>query len=171
MANRLSLFILLCLAASSLYAQSQANTGSIEGIVSDPAGRAVPGAGVTLQNTGTNFKGELITGENGRFRGLLLPLGSYKISAKAPNFATLGAEGRTAACVHRAPGRRAGSQGGGRRGSRRVRTKVQPLHQYADEIGDERYSRHRERIAEVDRAHHPPIRRHAHQRLFAGAVQ
>src|SRR5438445_9825336 len=93
MASRLSIFILLCLAVSSLYAQSQATTGSIEGIVSDPAGSAIPGAKVTLQNTGTNFKRELVTDENGRFRGLLLPLGSYKVSATAANFANLVRDG------------------------------------------------------------------------------
>ncbi|HLQ44494.1 MAG TPA: TonB-dependent receptor, partial [Planctomycetaceae bacterium] len=56
--------------------------------MSDPAGREVPGAGVNLLNTGTNFTRDLMTDENGRFRGLLLPLGSYKVTVKAPNFAT-----------------------------------------------------------------------------------
>src|SRR5258706_11470090 len=93
MTTRLSLLISLCLAASSLYAQSQANTGSIEGSVSDASGRGVPGASVTLLNTGTNFKRELTTDENGRFRGLLMPLGSYKVTAKAPNLSTLVREG------------------------------------------------------------------------------
>jgi len=61
--------------------------------VSDASGRGVPGASVTLLNTGTNFKRELTTDENGRFRGLLMPLGSYKVTAKAPNLSTLVREG------------------------------------------------------------------------------
>src|SRR5258706_11426130 len=93
MASRLSVFVVFCLAASLIHAQSQANTGSIEGTVSDPAGRGVPGAAVTLLNTGTNFTRELTTDQDGRFRGLLLPLGSYKVTAKAPSFATLVRDG------------------------------------------------------------------------------
>ena len=59
------------LVAGVMYAQSQANTGSIEGTVSDPSGRMIAGASVTIQNTGTNFKRELTTDQEGRFRGLL----------------------------------------------------------------------------------------------------
>src|SRR4029077_11481564 len=40
-------------------------------------------------NTGTNFSRELTTDEGGRFRGVLLPLGSYRVTAKAASFATL----------------------------------------------------------------------------------
>jgi hypothetical protein len=46
--TRLFLLILLCLPTGLLYAQSQANTGSIEGTVSDPSGRGGPAATVTL---------------------------------------------------------------------------------------------------------------------------
>ncbi len=88
MTSRFLMFIPLCLTASFIHAQSQANTGSIEGTVSDPAGRAIPGASVTLLNTGTNFSRELTTDEGGRFRGILLPLGTYKVTAKAASFAT-----------------------------------------------------------------------------------
>jgi len=97
MIKRLLLVLPFFLAASLLYAQSQATTGTLEGTVSDPAGRAVPGANVTLVNTGTNFTRQLTTDESGRFRGLLMPLGSYTVTAKAPNFATLVREGITLA--------------------------------------------------------------------------
>ena len=97
MIKRLLLVLPFFLAASLLYAQSQATTGTLEGTVSDPAGRAVPGANVTLVNTGTNFTRRLTTDESGRFRGLLMPLGSYTVTAKAPNFATLVREGITLA--------------------------------------------------------------------------
>jgi hypothetical protein len=55
MTTRVFLFIPFCFTASLLYAQSQATTGSIEGSVSDASGRQIPGANVTLLNTGTNF--------------------------------------------------------------------------------------------------------------------
>ena len=66
--------------ASSAAAQSQATTGVIEGTVSDETGGRLPGATVTLVNRGTNFTRELTTDADGRFRGLLLPLGDYVIT-------------------------------------------------------------------------------------------
>ena len=97
---RSSFALLICLVVtasillpSTLFAQSQANTGTIEGIVTDPSGRAVPKAQVTIMNLGTNFTRDLTTDDEGRFRGLLLPLGPYKVTVKAPNFGTLVREG------------------------------------------------------------------------------
>src|SRR5258708_6893518 len=78
---------------ASMFGQSQANTGAIEGVVTDPSGSAVPNAEVTLTNLGTNFTRVLQTDQEGRFRGLLLPLGPYKVTVKAPNFGTLAREG------------------------------------------------------------------------------
>src|SRR5215471_3477867 len=75
------------------FAQSQANTGSIEGTVTDPSGKAVAKAQVTITNLGTNFTRELTTDEEGRFRGLLLPLGPYRVTTKAPSFGTNVREG------------------------------------------------------------------------------
>ena len=76
-----------------LFAQSQANTGTIEGIVNDPSGSAVSSAQVTVTNLGTNFTRALLTDADGRFRGLLLPLGPYKVTVKAANFGTVVREG------------------------------------------------------------------------------
>jgi hypothetical protein len=78
-------------------AQSQATTGVIEGSVSDQTGGRIPGASVTLTNTGTNFTRELVTDADGRFRGLLLPLGVYKLTVSLPGFATYVQEGITLA--------------------------------------------------------------------------
>ena len=46
-------------ASRTAFAQSQANTGTIEGIVTDPSGRAVAKAQVTITNLGTNFTRDL----------------------------------------------------------------------------------------------------------------
>ncbi len=83
----------LAFASALSFAQSQANTGGIEGTVSDPSGKAVPKAQITLINLGTNFTRELITDDEGRFRGLLLPLGPYRVTTKAPSFGTSVREG------------------------------------------------------------------------------
>src|ERR1700742_4559061 len=78
----------LALASLPAFGQSQANTGIIEGTVSDPSGKAVAGAQITITNLGTNFTRALSSDEEGRFRGLLLPLGPYRVTTKAPNFGT-----------------------------------------------------------------------------------
>ena len=67
------LLVLLCVPA--LYAQSQATTGVIAGLVLDESGATLPGVSVSLKNTATNFEKVAVTDANGRFRGLLLPLG------------------------------------------------------------------------------------------------
>src|SRR4051812_1422575 len=87
------LALTVALASVPAFAQSQATTGVIEGTVSDPQGGRLPGAAVTLVNTGTNFTRQLATDENGRFQGLLLPLGTYKLSAEMSGFATYTQEG------------------------------------------------------------------------------
>jgi len=88
------LIALLALAIGpSAYAQSQATTGVIEGTVADESGAILPGASVTLKNTGTNFERVVTTDADGRFRGLLLPLGPYRVSVAMPGFSTLVREG------------------------------------------------------------------------------
>jgi hypothetical protein len=74
-------------------AQSQATTGVIEGTVVDESAAAVPGATVTVRNTATNFERALTTDADGRFRGLLLPLGPYRVTVAMSGFATLVREG------------------------------------------------------------------------------
>jgi hypothetical protein len=74
-------------------AQSQATTGVIEGTVTDSSGGRLPGALVKLVNTGTNFTRDLVTDADGRFRGLLLPLGTYRLTVSLPSFATYVQEG------------------------------------------------------------------------------
>ena len=83
------LIVMTCLCVSAVWAQSQANTGSIEGVVSDPSGRLVAGAPVTVVNTDTNFTRKLTTDGEGRFRAVQIPLGGYKVTVTAPSFGTL----------------------------------------------------------------------------------
>jgi hypothetical protein len=87
--------VLGVLSVSRLAAQSQATTGVIEGAVVDPSGGALPGATVVLRNTATGYEETLTTDRQGRFRGLLLPLGPYRVTVSLPGFATLIREGLT----------------------------------------------------------------------------
>ncbi|MEE8138739.1 MAG: TonB-dependent receptor, partial [Thermoanaerobaculia bacterium] len=83
--------VLICV--PGLYAQSQATTGVIAGLVLDESGAAVPGVTVSLRNTATNFEKVVVSDAGGRFRGLLLPLGPYTVTASLEGFATLVREG------------------------------------------------------------------------------
>jgi hypothetical protein len=78
---------------AAAFAQSQATTGVIEGTVSDESGASVPGASVALRNTATNFERVVQTDTDGRFRGLLLPLGPYKVTVTLTGFGTHVREG------------------------------------------------------------------------------
>jgi hypothetical protein len=80
-------------AASSAFAQSQATTGVIEGTVSDSGGAPLPGAAVAIRNTATNFEKTTVSGPDGRFRGLALPLGPYRLTVTLQGFSTLVREG------------------------------------------------------------------------------
>jgi outer membrane receptor for ferrienterochelin and colicin len=79
--------------AAGLQAQSQATTGVIEGTVVDQSGAAVPSVAVVLKHTATNFERSVTTDADGRFRGLLLPLGPYRITASLAGFSTAVREG------------------------------------------------------------------------------
>lgn len=94
---RFVLLVFVCLGLA-LYAppagaQSATTTGGIEGTVQDESGGVLPGVTVALRNTATNYESTVTTGPNGRFRGLLLPLGPYRITATIPGFAKIVREG------------------------------------------------------------------------------
>ncbi len=89
----LTFALLLGALAPGAFAQSQATTGVIEGTVVDESGAPVPGVNVTIRNTGTNFERVVATDADGRFRGLLLPLGPYRVVASLTGFATVIREG------------------------------------------------------------------------------
>ena len=82
----------MCLVPGAL-AQSQATTGVIEGTVVDETGGVLPGAAVSIKNAGTNFEKVLTAGSDGRFRGVLLPLGPYRVTVTLAGFSTLVREG------------------------------------------------------------------------------
>ncbi len=87
------LTLLLAALPGAVLAQSQATTGVIEGTVADEAGAPLPGASVALRNTATNFEKTTTSGPDGRFRGLALPLGPYRVTVNLAGFTTLVREG------------------------------------------------------------------------------
>lgn len=77
----------LLLSAGQIFAQSQANTGQITGVVSDAAGAVVPNATVTLNSKDTNATQTQATSEDGIYRFVLLQPGNYTVKTAASGFA------------------------------------------------------------------------------------
>jgi len=75
------------LAAAGAFAQD--TTGTIEGAVTDKVAGPVAGAHVVARNVDTGFTKETAAGADGFYRLLLLPVGQYSVTVKAPQFATL----------------------------------------------------------------------------------
>ena len=70
-----------------VFAQSQANSGNIEGRVLDPNGAAVAGATVSATNQQTGLEKSATTNDEGDFSIILLPPGVYSVRTNAGGFA------------------------------------------------------------------------------------
>src|SRR2546426_2266448 len=80
---------LLLSANVSGLAQSQALNGQIEGTVTDSNGAIIPNASITIVNIETGTTRTITTDDSGVYRAPLLPLGTYRVTAEAPNFKKL----------------------------------------------------------------------------------
>ena len=83
-------WLLTFIASASLagFAQSQANSGNIEGRVVDPNGAVVAGATVTATNQQTAFEKSTTTKDDGTFSIILLPPGVYRVLISAAGFSS-----------------------------------------------------------------------------------
>jgi hypothetical protein len=78
----------LLVSSSSLRAQTQITTGTIQGTVTDPSAAALPGVTVVARNTATNVARSVLTEADGRFVLLQLPPGPYSVTFTLQGFAT-----------------------------------------------------------------------------------
>src|SRR4029079_17955549 len=77
---RLPLLIAIILSVSLVVlAQSQANTGNIEGRVTDPNAASVPNVTVTATSLATGLQKTAQTNDEGVYRIVFLPPGAYKV--------------------------------------------------------------------------------------------
>jgi len=67
---------------------AQATTATISGTVTDSSGAAVPGATVTVKNTGTDISQTTVSDERGRYRLPSLNVGQYEVKAELQGFQT-----------------------------------------------------------------------------------
>ena len=79
-----SVFAFVLLMSSVAFAQ--AGSSSLRGIVTDPQGRAVAGANVTLINEQKNFTRTQATNEDGAYVFTAVPPGTYRLEVEAGNF-------------------------------------------------------------------------------------
>src|SRR2546421_8827550 len=84
--KKFRLVFVCLLAVASVFGQSAAINGQIEGTITDPSGADVPGAKVDVLNKGTGYKRSAATDQSGFFRFPLLPLGTYTLTADAKGF-------------------------------------------------------------------------------------
>ena len=69
-------------------AVAQFDTGTVSGTVVDSSGALLPGASVTVANTGTGATVSLKSNGAGIFTASALPFGTYTVTATAPGFGT-----------------------------------------------------------------------------------
>lgn len=88
----LTLIVLsLVLGFGQMFAQSTV-TGGISGTVTDPQGRAVPNASITVTNTGTNSVVTVTATDDGGYRASNLQPGTYRVETTVSGFAPAKAE-------------------------------------------------------------------------------
>ena len=83
----LATVLILAVYATSLHAQSRAETGGLTGSVVDPDGRAILAATIVVRNDTNGQTQALSTDSAGRFALPVLAPGSYTVEATAPGMA------------------------------------------------------------------------------------
>src|ERR1041384_4093274 len=83
---------LLVLGLSAVAVAQSTTTGSIGGVVSNPAKEVVPGASVTVRNTGTNKEDTATTDDTGRFKVANLQPGHYAVTVNSSGFSPMTSE-------------------------------------------------------------------------------
>jgi hypothetical protein len=81
-----ALFLLVVLPAA--VASAQTFGGGIGGSITDPSGKAVAGAAITIEDLSTGLKVKLVSSSTGLYSAHSLPVGKYSVSVNATGFAT-----------------------------------------------------------------------------------
>src|SRR6202167_2162633 len=84
--KRVMVALLACVMSSSISAFAQSTFGSIVGTVKDQSGSVVPGATVTLVNTGSSATHTTTSSDSGNYEFLNLDAGIYQVTVAASGF-------------------------------------------------------------------------------------
>jgi hypothetical protein len=82
-----ALSVLFAITTGPIFGQSLGNAGTIQGIVVDPSGAAVPGAMVTIRNPVSGYVQSATTAVDGSFRFTNIPPNPYHLEVTASGFA------------------------------------------------------------------------------------
>ena len=91
----------ICVDIFASSAQAQLTNGDVIGTVTDTSGAVIPGAKVTLTNTGTNIAASTTTNDTGDYTFNLLNPGQYTLTVEANGFRKLVISGFTLAAGDR----------------------------------------------------------------------
>ncbi len=86
---KLSFACLLVVALSAVAFAQSTTTGSIGGVVTNPAKEVVPGASVTVRNVDTNKEESATTDDSGRFKVANLQPGRYAVTINSSGFSPM----------------------------------------------------------------------------------
>lgn len=75
------------LLASAYQSWSQVAGGTIQGAITDPSGRVIPGVEVAIVNAATNVATSVTTNDSGLYSAPNLLPGNYTVTASVPNYA------------------------------------------------------------------------------------
>ncbi len=78
----LLLAMTLLLPAGQAVAQSEAGSSGIQGSVVDTDSKPIPATKVSIQNPGTGYSRNVVTDANGKYTALVMPVGTYTVSAE-----------------------------------------------------------------------------------------
>ncbi len=78
--------VIVLLSVGAVFAQAQASTADLRGLVTDPNGAIVPDAIVTAKSSATGITRTVTANDEGTYQMFALPPGEYEISASAATF-------------------------------------------------------------------------------------
>ncbi|MBA4183627.1 MAG: carboxypeptidase regulatory-like domain-containing protein, partial [Acidobacteria bacterium] len=85
-AKFLPAIMIMLFSVGAAFAQAQASTADLRGLVTDPNDAIVPGATVTAKNAATGITRTVTTNDEGTYQIFALPPGEYDVSAEAATF-------------------------------------------------------------------------------------
>ncbi len=80
------LAIMMFFCSAGVFAQAQASTADLRGLVTDPNEAIVPGATVTAKSSATGIVRTVTTNDEGTYQIFALPPGEYEVSVEAATF-------------------------------------------------------------------------------------
>ena len=87
--KRIGLGLIIAVGLLSASLAAQAVTGTILGTVTDNTGAVIPGATITLTNSGTGFTRTVVSDSTGEYTAPSLPTGKYQVNAELSGFKTV----------------------------------------------------------------------------------